>query len=62
MKKVKFCSKAPVLITSVNGDIAQVTAIESGICYIRITHPEALYPLDILVRVIENAEIAYRTK
>ena len=58
-EKGEVLTNAPVLITSVNGDIAQVTAIESGICYIRITHPEALYPLDILVRVIENAEIAY---
>ena len=35
-----------------NGNNAVITPKESGSCTIRITHPDAPYPLDILCRVI----------
>ena len=52
-------SSNPVSITGVNGLDVSFTAYEEGNCYIRCSHPAAIYSLDILVRVIKNAETAF---
>ena len=49
----------PVVVTSTEGLDVNLTAYEEGECYIRCTHSSAIYSLDVLVRVIKNAEIAY---
>lgn len=36
-----------------------LTAHQTGIYYVRCSHPSAIYSLDVLVRVIENAEVAF---
>ena len=42
-----------------NGNNAVITPKESGSCTIRITHPDAPYPLDILCRVITIVKNVY---
>ena len=42
-----------------NGNNAIITPKESGSCTIRITHPDAPYPLDILCRVITIVKNVY---
>ena len=55
----KELSDGPISIKNIlNLDIT-LTAKQVGTCYIRCSHPDAVYSLDILVRVIENAETAY---
>lgn len=43
------------------GEKCTVTAIESGTCYIRVTHPSSLYSLEILCRIVENIDTAHIT-
>lgn len=48
------------LIISGAGSLnVSLTAYEVGNYYVRCSHPNAIYYLDVLVRVIENAETAY---
>jgi len=48
------------LIISGAGSLnVSLTAYEVGNYYVRCSHPSAIYYLDVLVRVIENAETAY---
>ncbi len=54
----EIASKPVVVTNAVDGEVT-LTACEEGECYVRCTHPSALYSLDVLVRVIKNAEIAY---
>ncbi|MCQ2590053.1 MAG: hypothetical protein MJ179_06480, partial [Treponema sp.] len=51
-------SEIPVKL-SWNGNNAIVTPITSGSCTIRVTHPDASYPLDILCRVITIVKNVY---
>jgi len=44
---------------SYNGNKAVVTPLRSGSCTVRITHPDAPYPLDILCRVITIVKNVY---
>ena len=44
---------------ALNGNNAVITPKESGSCTIRITHPDAPYPLDILCRVITIVKNVY---
>lgn len=44
---------------SSNGENAIITPIKSGTCTIRVTHPDAPYPLDILCRVITIVKNVY---
>lgn len=39
-----------------NGETCVLTPVKEGTAYLRITHPEAEYPLDITVRVVEIVE------
>lgn len=48
----------PVRINSINNQ-SVVTPVKNGTCTLRITHPDALYPLDILCRVITVVENVY---
>lgn len=48
----------PVKIEPINNQ-AVVTPIKNGTCTIRVNHPDALYPLDILCRVITVVENVY---
>lgn len=48
----------PVSLAS-NGNNAVVTPESSGSCTLRVTHPDAAYPLDILVRVITIVKNVY---
>ncbi|MCQ2588984.1 MAG: Ig-like domain-containing protein [Treponema sp.] len=50
--------EVPVRINSINNQTV-VTPIRNGSCTIRVTHPDALYPLDILCRVITVVENVY---
>lgn len=49
----------PVVVSGAGSLEVSLTAYEVGDCYIRCSHPSAVYDLDVLVRVIENAETAY---
>ncbi|MDR2053097.1 MAG: hypothetical protein LBP80_06765 [Treponema sp.] len=42
-----------------NGKQCTVTPLRAGECLIRLSHPAALYPLDVLVRVIEQIDTVY---
>ena len=42
-----------------NGNKAVVTPLRSGSCTVRVTHPDASYPLDILCRVISIVKNVY---
>lgn len=42
-----------------NGNNAVITPLESGSCTLRVTHPDATYPLDILCRVITVVKNVY---
>ncbi|MCQ2596548.1 MAG: hypothetical protein MJ181_01760 [Treponema sp.] len=50
--------KAPVSIVT-NGNKCVITPKANGVCTIRVTHPEAIYPLDIVCRVITIVENVY---
>lgn len=49
----------PVVISNAGNLEVSLTAYEEGECYVRCSHPSALYDLDILVRVIRNAETVF---
>ena len=51
--------KDSLVITGSNGQNVSVAAYEIGNYYVRCSHPNAMYYLDILVRVIENVEVSY---
>lgn len=42
-----------------NGNKAVVTPVKAGSCTLRVTHPDAAYPLDILCRVISVVKNVY---
>lgn len=42
-----------------NGNKAVITPLKSGSCTLRVTHPDASYPLDILCRVISVVKNVY---
>lgn len=42
-----------------NANNAVITPIKSGSCTVRVTHPDAIYPLDILCRVITIVQNVY---
>lgn len=49
----------PVVVSQAIGLNVTLKAYQAGECFVRCRHPMANYDLDILVRVIENAETAY---
>lgn len=49
----------PVVVSQAIGLNVTLKAYQAGECFVRCKHPMANYDLDILVRVIENAETAY---
>ena len=49
----------PVVVSQAVGLNVTLKAYQAGECFVRCKHPMAHYDLDILVRVIENAETAY---
>ena len=51
-------SEVPVTL-SWNGNNAVISPKQSGSCTLRITHPDAVYPLDILCRVIAIVKNVY---
>ncbi|MCR5252600.1 MAG: Ig-like domain-containing protein [Treponema sp.] len=51
-------SEVPIQI-QYNGNKAVIKPIRSGSCAVRITHPDASYPLDILCRVITIVKNVY---
>lgn len=51
-------SEVPITLSS-NGNNAVISPKQSGSCTIRITHPDAPYPLDILCRVITVIKNVY---
>lgn len=52
-------SSKPVVVSQSLGLNVTLKAYQVGECFVRCKHPMASYDLDILVRVIENAETAY---
>lgn len=52
-------SDPPVSIADAGLGICSLTASKAGVCYVRCKHPLASYDLDVLVRVVEDAETAY---
>lgn len=50
---------SPVSVSSAGSLNVSLSAKKTGECYVKCTHPSATYSLEILVRVIENAETAY---
>lgn len=51
-------SDIPVSLAA-NGNNAVLTPLKGGFCTVRVTHPESVYPLDILCRVITIVENVY---
>jgi hypothetical protein len=51
-------SSPPVSITTA-GKQCVVKALAQGECYVRVSHPQAAYPLDVLVRVTEQIDTVY---
>lgn len=51
-------SETPVAL-SANGNNAVISPKQSGSCTLRVTHPDAVYPLDILCRVISIVKNVY---
>lgn len=51
-------SDCPITLNS-NGSKAVVTPKKNGYCTIRVTHPDAAYPLDILCRIISIVKNVY---
>ena len=51
-------SETPVAL-SANGNNAVISPKRSGSCTVRVTHPDAVYPLDILCRVITIVKNVY---
>jgi hypothetical protein len=49
---------APISINAV-GKQCFITPLTPGECFISVTHPDARYPFNVLVRVTENADLAY---
>jgi hypothetical protein len=49
----------PPVSMSANGKQCTLTPLQAGDCLVRVSHPEALYPLDVLVRVIEQIDTVY---
>ena len=54
--KVISDTESPISIINIDLNNISVKALKSGVCKIRITHPIAKYPLDVLIRVIEKIE------
>lgn len=52
-------SSRPVVVTGSGNLNVSLKAYEEGECYVRCHHPQSYYDLDILVRVIAQAETAY---
>ena len=52
-------SSKPVVVSGAGSLNVNLTAYEAGECHVRCSHPSSVYDLDVLVRVIENAETAY---
>jgi len=52
-------TSSPAVIESASGLNVTLRARSTGNCMVRVSHPNALYYLDVLVRVIENAETGY---
>jgi hypothetical protein len=48
----------PVTLTA-TGNHVTVIPLRTGECYVRASHPDAPYPLDVLVRVIEHIDTVY---
>ena len=51
-------SETPISL-SANGNNAVISPKQSGSCTLRVTHPDAVYPLDILCRVISIVKNVY---
>jgi hypothetical protein len=51
-------ANAPVSLFA-GGKQAALTALRPGECYVQVTHPAAPYPLNVLVRVIEQIDTVY---
>lgn len=49
----------PNVSISTNSNKITVTPLESGSCYIKVSHPSASYDFNVLVRVVENLDAAY---
>ena len=49
----------PNVSISTNSNKVTVTPLESGNCYIKVSHPSASYDFNVLVRVVENLDAAY---
>lgn len=52
-------SNAPVSISNSGNLSVSLSANKVGECYVKCTHPSASYSLEILIRVIQNAETSY---
>ena len=52
------CLDPPISIET-RGNKVTATALKEGNCYIKVSHPSALYDFNVLVRVVEDIENAY---
>lgn len=50
---------SPLTITGTTANICYLRASEEGECRVRITHPNAVYPLDVLVRIMKQSDSSY---
>ncbi len=55
----KITSGMEHLAITTNSENCVLTPVSAGMAYVRITHPDAEYPLDITVRVVEIVENVY---
>ena len=49
----------PNVSISATANKVTVTPLESGSCYVKVSHPSASYDFNVLVRVVENLDAAY---
>jgi len=52
-------SNAPVVITNSGGFSCSLQGERVGQCFLRVTHPHAAYPCDILINVTDNTSTAH---
>lgn len=50
---------APVSLSTISDNLVSVNAIKTGMCMIRCSHESVIYPLDIIVRVVESVDPIY---
>lgn len=52
-------TSGPAVIVDTSGNICNIEGRTEGECILRVTHPESVYPLDILIRTLTHSDTSY---